>query len=56
MKICTRAWQVALQKQANSAISVQGVVARIYASKQFVDGVLSGGGDSGGRLVFNDTR
>jgi hypothetical protein len=55
-KLLERAWQLALGKQVDSVISAQGVVVRIWASKQFVDGVLSGGGDSGGRLVFNDTR
>jgi len=50
-----RAWQVTLQKQVDNVISVQGVV-HIRASKQYVDVALSSGGDSGGRLMFNDTR
>jgi U4/U6.U5 tri-snRNP-associated protein 1 len=54
-KSLERARQAALQKQAESVIGPQGVVARIAASKQSADGVLSGTGDSGGRLVFSDT-
>jgi U4/U6.U5 tri-snRNP-associated protein 1 len=54
-KSLERARQAALQKQAESAIGPQGVVARVAASKQSADGVLSGTGDSGGRLVFSDT-
>jgi U4/U6.U5 tri-snRNP-associated protein 1 len=54
-KSLERARQAALQKQAESVIGPQGVVARIAASKQSADGVLSGIGDSSGRLVFSDT-